>query len=77
MPDLIIEAVFDDSAQNLNRLPRKTGVFKHLSPLTIVTGIPKLIVKNSSCILVSTLKHMKTTVIDPTVPKLGIQLLSP
>ena len=42
VPTLIIEAVLNDSSQNLNRLPRKSSVSKHLSPLTIITSVPKL-----------------------------------
>ena len=42
MSALIIEAMFDDSKQNLNMLPRKTGVSKHLSHLAIFTYVTKL-----------------------------------
>ena len=42
MPALIIEDKLDDSIKNLNRFYRKTGVSKHLSPLTIVTSLTKL-----------------------------------
>ena len=38
---LIIEAMLDDSIQNLNIFPKKTGVSKNLSPLTIVAGTPR------------------------------------
>ena len=42
MPPSIIEDLLDDSIQNLNRLPPKNGISKHLSPLTIVTGESKI-----------------------------------
>jgi len=42
IPVAIVEAAVDEATSILNRLPRKKGISKHLSPLLIVTGAPKI-----------------------------------